>query len=421
MSRNVNGEGSIRRRKDGRYEGRVFVPTSDRRIERRSIYGKTWEEVHDSITTLKADIRRGLRVSATKHNLGTYMVQWLEETAKPRIRVSTWAGYEQLIRCYIVPLLGRKKLAKLTSPDIRFFLSSLKTACRCCLLGKDAARKRTSGTAQCCALKPARCCHSYLGDGTIRYIHRVLRVALQDAVIDGVLASNPAKDLRLKLKYRPKFTPLTVEEAHKLLAAAQHDRLFALYAVVLAVGLRKGEALALRWKRVDVDQSTLHIVETLQRVKNALQFGNVKTDGSARKIALPDQCVDILQRHRSHQQKEKAAVGDTWPDTDLVFTTPRGTPIDPRNLNRMFSQLCDAAGIRHIRFHDLRHSCATLLYSQGVPLENIQDVLGHSSPAITKTIYVGDTVESQRLAVNKLGFLFEEKALGSNTGVNRDE
>jgi integrase len=125
-------------------------------------------------------------------------------------------------------------------------------------------------------------------------------------------------------------------------------------------------------------------------------------------VALPKSLVSALIAHREAQAAQRATAGARWTDHDLVFPTTIGTPMDPRNLNRHFAALCDRAGVRRIRFHDLRHSCATLLYEQGVRIENIQDVLGHSFPTITKTMYVDPTDEVRREAVEKLGFLFDE-------------
>jgi integrase len=122
---------------------------------------------------------------------------------------------------------------------------------------------------------------------------------------------------------------------------------------------------------------------------------------------LPAPCIAALRDHRSQQGVERTAKGEAWKESGLVFTTGIGTAIEPRNLNRHFVRLLDSAGIRRIRFHDLRHSCATLLYGQGVEIDKIQDILGHSSPTITKLIYVEVTRQSQRSTADKLGYLFE--------------
>jgi integrase len=234
----------------------------------------------------------------------------------------------------------------------------------------------------------------------------MVRAAFQDAVVDGLLAENPARNLRLPHKYRPRFTTLTGEQAKQLLDTARSDRLYALDAVALALGLRRGEALGLRWQDADLSDGLLFVRQTVQRLGGKLVFGPVKSDGSERAIALPAPCLAALERHRVAQQAEKATAGDRWREHGLIFTTTIGTPIEPRNLNRHFVRLLDRAGLDRIRFHDLRHSCATLLYEQNVPIEKIQDVLDHSSPTITKLIYVEVTRQAQRSTADNLDYLF---------------
>jgi integrase len=404
--RNVNGEGNIRLRKDGRYEGRTFVRSTDGTYKRVSKYGDTWEAVHEQLTALKAKSHHGETVPTGRMTVGDYLNYWMTEVVRDRVRPTTYSSYEQLVRSYILPGIGKKSLIRLSAPDLRTFLNQVKRTCQCCALGKDA--RRPESKRRCCARKPRECCEAYLGDGTVRYIHRVLRVALQDAILDGLLTQNVAKNLRLNFKYRPRFTPLTADEARAVLKAARGDRLYALYAVALAVGLRRGEALGLRRSDVNLDRAILHVRQAVHRVDGALTIGPVKTADSERSLALPAPLVQALRDHLDAQAAERERVGKAWKDHDLLFPTTIGTPMDPRNLNRHFAALCDAAGVRRVRFHDLRHSCATLLYEQGVKIENIQDVLGHSSPTITKTLYVDPTDKVLRDAVDKLGFLFDE-------------
>jgi integrase len=405
--RNVNGEGNIRQRKDGRWEGRTWVHTSDGREVRASVYGNTWDEVHEKLTGLKAKTQAGVRIAGTIQSVEDFMAYWLREVAGTRVRPSTLRTYEWLSRCYVVPMLGTHRLSKVQPPTLRTFLNRAKMTCQCCAQGKDAARVATGRPARCCARRPRVCCEQTPSDGTIRHLHRMLRAALQDAVIDGLLAENPARNLRLSHRYRPRFTPLTGDEAKRLLTTARQDRLYALYAVALSLGLRRGEALGLRWQDVDLVDGVLRVQQTLQRLSGKLTFGPVKSDGSERIIGLPDPCIAALRQHRVTQNAERAIKGKDWVESGLVFTSSIGTPIEPRNLNRHFVGLLEKAGLRHIRFHDLRHSCATLLYEQGVDINKIQDILGHSSPTITKLIYVEVTREGQRDAANKLGYLFD--------------
>jgi integrase len=405
--RNVNGEGNIRQRKDGRWEGRTWVYTTDGREVRKSVYGASWDEVHEKLTNLKAKTQAGVRVAGSIQSVSDFLAYWLREVVKERVRPSTFRTYEWLSRCYVVPMIGNHRLGKLQPPAVRTFLNRVKTICQCCAQGKDVARVAAGQAARCCARKPRQCCESYPSDGTVRHLHRMIRVALQDAVIDGLIAENPARNLRLSHRYRPRFTPLTSAEAKLLLKTARHDRLYALYAVALALGLRRGEALGLRWEDVDLVDGFLFVRQTLQRLGGKLVFGPVKSDESERIIALPDACLTALRGHRDTQRAERRTAGRDWKESSLVFTTSIGTAIEPRNLNRHFTRLLDRAGLRRIRFHDLRHSCATLLYEQGVEIEKIQDILGHSSPTITKLIYVEVTRQAQRSTADKLGYLFD--------------
>jgi integrase len=145
----------------------------------------------------------------------------------------------------------------------------------------------------------------------------------------------------------------------------------------------------------------------LQRVAGELRHDETKTDDSTRMVALPRPCVRALRRHRAQQAADRLAAGDLWTNSGLVFTTRKGTPLEPRNINRTFDALVKRARVKRIRFHDLRHSCATLLFAQGVDLQTIRDLLGHSSIGVTSAIYVDVLREVQRDAVDRLGHLFD--------------
>jgi integrase len=420
-----NGEGSIRQRKDGRWEGRAFVFTSDGGEVRKSVYGATWDEVHAQMTKLKADSLGGVRVSASNQTVGEYLTYWLNEVARHRVRPSTFASYRWLANTYLVPYLGGKKLDKLRPSDVRAFLNRLKGICQCYALGKDRKRVERKRVARCCARQPRQCCEAFLSDASIRYVHRLLRAALQDAVIEELIASNVARNLRISHRYRPKFTPWSADEARRFLKVAREDRWHALYAVALAVGLRRGEALALRWSDIDTVDGVIYVRRTLQRINGQLTLGPVKTEDSERSIPVPKELLTVLTAHRAAQRAVKKAAGEKWQEHGMVFTTNLGTPIEPRNLNRHLDKLCEKAGVRRIRFHDLRHSCATLLYDQRVSIENIQDVLGHSSPTITKTIYVDATGRSSgtpstgSASSSRIRSRADvSRPLGSNAGVN---
>jgi integrase len=400
--RNANGEGNIKRRTDGRYEARAVVPLSDGTRKRVSLYGRSWEEVHEELTKLKSDAMRGVPVASATGTVADYLTYWLENIAKPRIRPSTYVGYEVAVRRYLIPGLGKKRLTKLSARDVRTWLTAVRMTCKCCTGGWD--RRRAERDRRCCAA--GKCCKAYLAEGRVHHLHRTLRAALQDAVQEETLSRNVAKLVRPGRGSSKVTNSFTADEARRFLAAARPNRLFAFYAVALGIGLRRGEALALRWTDVDLTLGHVRVCRTLQRIQGALIIGPPKTRDGFRMVPLPRACVDALRAHRATQTAERGAAGKAWRDHGLVFTTRLGTPIEPRNINREFDKLCAGAELRRIRFHDLRHSCATLLYAQGVEPGTIKEVLGHSSITVTMGLYVEVLQETQREAVDRLGHLF---------------
>jgi integrase len=193
-----------------------------------------------------------------------------------------------------------------------------------------------------------------------------------------------------------KVTPWSADEARTFLETARHDRLYALWAVALAIGLRRGEVLGLRWVDVDLVNGRVVITKALSRVGANLALRDVETESSAASVPLPAELVAILRRHRRDQ------FGDTQvahANTGLVFTTKNGTPLEPRNVNRAFETLCRRAGVRSIRLHGLRHSCATLLFAMGVEAATVQRILRHSSISVTTGTYFDVIEQIQRAAV----------------------
>jgi len=327
--------------------------TADGREVRQSVYGHTWEEAHAALTRLQADRLIGRRVGGSNETVGTYLIRWLEEIAKGRVRDTTYDGYEYLIRMYLVPEFGRFRMSKLRASDVRRGLLRLKGVCQCCRQGRDLARlqraraeeERRAGRkprrnarqirgAVCCAMSPPICCRRVLSDSTVQAAHRLLRTALQDAVTDGVVADNAARNLRLVYPYRPRFTPWSAAEARQFLASTRGHRLSASFVVALMTGLRRGEILGLTWLDVDLDRAVVRVRQALQRAGGGLRLGPVKTTGSARLVALPAPCVQALREHRDRQAVERLMAGDRWTETGLVFTARTGKPLDPANVNK---------------------------------------------------------------------------------------
>lgn len=410
-----NGEGHIRQRKDGRYEAQVFVTTGEGMRKRVSVYGKTWDECDAELTKLKGQEQRGLPAITTTMTVAEYMRYWLNEVAEPAIRRTTFTTYEGAVRLHIVPGLGRRKLKALQAAHIRTWLNSLRAVCQCCSQGKDAARKDATGVARCCAKSTPECCKSYLSASSIRHLLRVLRAALQDAVNEDLLARNVARLVQLNVTDKHKVRAFTAEETRRLLAVAREHRLYALWAVALAVGLRRGEALGLSWTDVDLVGGRLTVRQALHRVDRQLKLEEVKTEGSNATIPLPAPLVKVLQAHRKRQLEERFEAGSEWRESGLVFTTKVGGPIEPRNVNRMFSTLCTKAQVRQVRVHDLRHSCATLLFSMGVDAATVQRILRHSSITVTTSVYVEVIERVQRDALDTMNVFFPDDDDGAES------
>ena len=196
---------------------------------------------------------------------------------------------------------------------------------------------------------------------------------------------------------------LTVHQSHTLLAVVRDDRLYALYVLALTLGLRKGELLGLRWVDVDLNRAELEVRQALQRIGTDLLFQPPKTRHSRRTVPLPAFCLDALREYRSRQAAERLAAGEDWRDYGLVFPTKIGTPMEPRNLNRHFYGVRARAGVPTVRFHDLRHTCVTLLLDLGVPPHVVKAIVGHSDIEVTMTIYAHAVLDEQRKALHQLG------------------
>lgn len=375
--RRANGEGTIYPRKDGRYEGAAYVLTTDGTRRRIRVYGHTREEAAGKLTELMAQHRRGMPAVVNAPTVASYLAYWLPNVAKPRVRPLTYRTYEMFVREHIVPALGKKRLDRLTARDIRTFLAS-----------RSQVASRSPGRRS----RP-------LSQRTVFHLHAVLRNALADAVREDLIVRNVAQQVQVSPGHQEEVVPLTVEEARTLLRGARADRLYALYAVALSVGLRRGEALGLRWSDVDLDAGVLQVRQTLQRHSGALHFAPPKTRRSRRTVPLLPSLAATLREHRERQAEERARAGDAWTDSGLVFTTATGTPIEPNDFSKKFVRMCERAGVRRVRLHDLRHTCASMLLAQGVPPRVVMEVLGHSAIEVTMTIYGHVMVDAQRAAL----------------------
>ncbi|THA23004.1 site-specific integrase [Streptomyces sp. A1277] len=393
----ANGDGTVSQRKDSRWEaaGYVLAPGNTRRRVR--VYGTSRKEALAKLTEKIANSNRGLPIPSAQGSLAAYLTYWLEAVAVHHLRENTHTRYAACVNNYLIPGLGKKKLTKLTAKDVRTWLNQLRTTCQCCARNIDAGRNQP----RCCAT--GTCCSKRLSPLTLTYIHSVLKSALEHAVREEEIPRNVARNVRTGTPRPRRFEPLTTDEARRLLTAAQGHRLHALFVLALHTGLRKGELLGLRWEDLDLDAGTAAIRRTLQRTATGgLTTLPTKTRASERRIALTTRCRQSLKLHHEQQQREREAAGTTWLHGGHVFTTVQGGPIDPTNLTRAFLTLLRKASLRRIRFHDLRHSTATLLLEQGVELVVIKELLGHAHIGVTATVYAHVRLRLQRDAIDAL-------------------
>jgi integrase len=354
--RRGNGEGTITRRKDGRWEARYVVHT-DRGVKRRVLYGKTRKEVADKLVKTLADRADGLVYDEENTTLGNYLDAWLKGSVRGSVRESTFDRYEIAVRVHIKPALGRLKLKKLTPAHVQGFY-----------------RDRLDA-----GFAPA----------SVNKLHVVLHKALKQAVEWHMVPRNVAGLAKAPRPSATKeITPLSAEEARCLLEAAHGDRLEALYVLAVHTGMRQGELLALKWQDVDLENATLSVRRTITKSGGRLLLGEPKTRKSRRTIDLTEASVETLREHLARQTEEITILGDRYKDAGLVFTSEVGTLINPTNLRRRsFAPLLEKAKAPRVRFHDLRHTCATLLFSRNVHPKEVQELLGHANISITLDTY----------------------------------
>ncbi|WP_327301725.1 site-specific integrase [Streptomyces goshikiensis] len=398
----ANGDGTVYQRKDGRWEAAGYVLASGNTRKRIRVYGTTRKEALAKLTEKIATSNRGVPVPSAQGSVAVYLTYWLEAVAVHQLRENTHTRYTACVRQHLIPGLGKKKLAKLTAKDVRTWLNQLRTTCQCCARGIDTRRDQP----RCCAA--GTCCSKRLSPLTLAYIHSVLKSGLEHAVREEEIPRNVARNVRTGTPRPRRFEPLTADEACQLLTATRGHRLHALFELALHTGLRKGELLGLCWDDLNLDTGTAAIRRTLQRTNTGgLTVLPTKTRASERRIALPTRCLQSLKRHREQQQHEREVAGTAWQHNGHVFTTAQGSPIDPTNLTRSFTTLLRKAGLRRIRFHDLRHSTATLLLEQGIELVVIKELLGHAHIGVTATVYAHVRLRLQRDAIDTLGTVLD--------------
>ena len=371
MGKRANGEGTIYRRRDGRWTARLSLPGG----RRKDFFGKTRQEVADKLGAALKQIHDGQPVVAERLSVGQFLKDWTEH-ARPSLRPESFRRYDDYIRLHLAPELGSIRLSRLTPQQVQGVYS----------------RKLSSG----------------LSGTSVQLLHGVLHKALDQAVRWGLTVRNVADLVDAPQRSTPQMRTLTASEALRLLQATRGDRLEAMYVLAITCGLRVGELQALRWRDIDLAEGWLNVTATLLDVSDRSPvLGEPKTSNSRRQVQLSQLAVGSLRGHRAAQLAERLQVGSEWEDHDLVFTNQRGHPLDGNNFRaRAFRPLLDRAGLPPIRFHDLRHTAATLLMVQGVPTKVASEMLGHADITTTLRTYSHVLPGMQQQAADVMDRLF---------------
>ena len=378
-------EGTIFQRKDGRWCGILSLGWENCKRKRKSFYGPTEANVQDQMTKAKNDVRLGFPVSVERQTVKEFLDRWLEESVKPSVRPLTHQQYSQHVRLYLGPVLGRHRLSKLRPQHVQAFVNFMLKK----QVAPKVSRKKSKSAKSATPPTPRT-----LSPRTVQLSLAILRHALDQAAKWNLVGSNVAKLVDSPRLKRHETKPLTPDEARTFLAAINGKRWNAAYLIALTLGLREGELLGLRWQDVDLDGRTLTVNQTVQRIRSetegegsSLEFCEPKTNRSRRTLSLSDAVIAAIKAHRVSQNKARLAAGSEWHDDGLIFTTSIGTPIEKSNLFRDFKRILKNAKLPSIRFHDLRHSTASLLLAQGVHPRAIMELLGHSRIGVTMDTY----------------------------------
>jgi integrase len=372
-----NGEGSIYQRRDGRWVAQVTRDDGPTKY----YYGQTRDAVKRKLTQALHDQQEGLPLVSDRQTVAQYLEQWLTSTAQHRLRPRTYVRYQQLVRTHALPTVGKLPLPKLTPQHLSTLYSD----------------KLAVG----------------LSPRSVQFLHAVLHSALKQALLWGLIVRNPADAVKAPRPSRYPMRALDQAQTRALLDTAAGDPLEALYVLALMTGMRQGELLGLQWADVDFDSGRLTVRHTLQWVEGGRwSLDEPKTGHSRRSIRLPATALHALKVHRAQQVEQRLVLGPAWAEHDLVFCNTVGRPLQKSNLlPRSFRRLLRRAGLPRIRFHDLRHTYATLALMSGVPVKVVSETLGHASITLTLDTYSHVLPDMQEDAAARMDAL-----LGRRTG-----
>ena len=377
----ANGEGNIRKRKDGRWEGRYTAGYDAKTGKRiiKNVLGKTQAEVKEKLKRALEETN-GLDISraADEYTVASWLRTWYELYAKPNVRTATANRYQLIIEQYTVPRIGNIKLKKLTTRHLQKLYKELLESGRI-----HVGKNQDKG----------------LSTTTVHSVHLMLHCALDRAVKERLISRNPCEDCIVPKPRKLDMKILPPEHMKAYLEAADRRGLLPMFYLELVSGLRKGKLVALRWDDLDVKSKTISV--SRQYVRNpdgSLELTRPKTENSIRLVSIPQTAVDLLiQEHGKH------------PDSPYLFPSPlTGEMYHPDSVVNLHKKILRDAGLEHLRFHDLRHTFATTALQNGVDVKTVSSMLGHYDAGFTLRTYTHATRQKQDEAAQTMGSFMEQ-------------
>lgn len=382
------GEGTIVKRKDGRWMGAVTVGTDPKtgKPKRKYFYGEKRKEVARKMTELKQQLFNGTYIRQSEIKLAEWLNRW-NEGRKSQVAYSTYRTYKAWIENHINPDLGDIKIKELTARQIQNLLNNK----------LENGRIKTDGG---------------LSVNSVKHIYATIHSALSQAVKEQLIIRNPATAVKPPRKQEEyKIQTWTKEEVNKFLAQAAKHKYYIVYYLAVNTGMRQGELIGLKWEDVDFDKKRIEVKRQIQRTDEGLVFKKTKTKAGNRVIPITDDVIRELKRQKIRQNEKKLALGKNYNnDVDLICSNSVGNPIDAKKIYNFFKEISREAKLPEIRFHDLRHTFATLFLECGGSIKVLQQILGHSSISVTMDTYSHVTDEMLDNAAKNIEMMYKIRA-----------